>query len=150
MLLMLQPAGVEASPVLGAISKVQDVVTSMLATGYILGKDAMGNAKSFDERHRISSNATTTISSLDSRFGVTQTITSGTSVVNQHVKALDEKYQVSEKTRRAFSFAEEKVTNASSAILNNNYVLSGASWVTGAFNKVAKTAIGETSQKHFG
>ena len=146
---MLQPAGVEASPVLGAIFKVQDVVTSMLAKGYILGKDAMDNAKSFDERHQISSNATTTISSIDSRFGVTQTITSGTSAVNQHVKALDEKYQVSEKTRRAFSFAEEKVANASSAILNNNYVLSGASWVTGAFSKVAKTT-GETSQKHFG
>jgi hypothetical protein len=140
----------EASPVMGAIVKVQDVMASMLAKGYILGKDALDNARAFDERHRISSNATATVSSLDSRFGVTQTISSGTSVVNQHVRALDERFQVSEKTRRAFSFAEEKVASASSAVLNSNYVLSGASWVSGAFNNIAKTTMGEPKQKRSG
>lgn len=64
----------------------------------------------------------------------------GTSAVNEKVKEMDQKFQVSEKTKSAFAAAEQKVSVAGSAIMKNRYVFTGASWVTGAFNKVAKAA----------
>ena len=118
----------------------------MLAKGYDLGKDAMSKAKNFDEKHHLSANATATVSSLDKKMGLSQKISSGTAAVNDHVKAIDEKYHVTEKTRSAFSAAEQKVTSASSALMKNKHILTSAAWVTGAFNKVSKAA-GEASQK---
>ncbi|KAL1068992.1 hypothetical protein V6Z11_D12G235800 [Gossypium hirsutum] len=102
------PAGADS-----AMRKAEDVVTGMLAKGFILGKDAVNKAKSFDEKHRLTSTASS---------------------------------KVSEKTKSAFSAAEQKVSSAGSAIMKNRYVFTGASWVTGAFNKVAKAA-GDVGQK---
>ncbi|MCL7042170.1 hypothetical protein MKW94_009089 [Papaver nudicaule] len=59
---------------------------------------------------------------------------------------MDEKFQVSEKTKIAFAAAEQTVANAGLALMNNQYISSGASWVTGAFNKAASAAV-ELSQK---
>ncbi|KAL9242674.1 hypothetical protein vseg_016653 [Gypsophila vaccaria] len=129
-----------------ALRKAEDVVSSMLAKGFILGKDAVGKAKSLDEKHQLTSTASLKIASLDQKIGFTEKISMGTSAVNTKVKELDQKFQVSEKTKTAFSLAEEKVSNASSAVMKNRYVLTGTTWVTGAFNKVAKAA-GEVGQK---
>ncbi|KAJ4721056.1 binding partner of ACD11 1-like [Melia azedarach] len=59
---------------------------------------------------------------------------------------MDEKFRVSEKTKSSFSDAEKTVRNAGSTIMKNRYVLTGASWVTSAFNRVTK-ATGEVGQK---
>lgn len=123
-----------------AIQKAEDVVTSMLAKGFILGKDAVGKAKSFDDKHQLTSTATAKVVSLDKKIGLSEKISVGTSAVNEKVKEIDQKFQVSEKTKSAFSAAEQKVSSAGSAIMKNRYVFSGASWVTGAFNKVTKAA----------
>ncbi|KAK9667798.1 hypothetical protein RND81_13G011800 [Saponaria officinalis] len=129
-----------------ALRKAEDVVSSMLAKGFILGKDAVGKAKSFDNKHQLTSTASLKIASLDQKIGFTEKISIGTSAVNSKVKELDQKFQVSEKTKTAFSLAEEKVSTASSAVMKNRYILTGTTWVTGAFNKVAKAA-GEVGQK---
>ncbi|KAF3786186.1 Binding partner of ACD11 1 [Nymphaea thermarum] len=123
-----------------AVQKAEDVVSSMLAKGFILGKDAVNRAKAFDEKHQFTSNATATVVSLDKKMGLSEKISMGTAVVNEKVKEVDQKFQVSEKTKSALAAAEEKVSNAGSAIMKNRYVFTGASWVTGAFNKVAKAA----------
>ncbi|CAN6486560.1 unnamed protein product [Victoria cruziana] len=123
-----------------AVQKAEDVVSSMLAKGFILGKDALNIARAFDEKHQLTSNATATVVSLDKKIGFSEKISIGTAVVNEKVKEVDQKFQVSEKTRSAFVAAEEKVSNAGSAIMKNRHVLTGASWVTGAFSKVAKAA----------
>ncbi|XP_031502773.1 binding partner of ACD11 1 [Nymphaea colorata] len=123
-----------------AVQKAEDVVSSMLAKGFILGKDAVNRAKAFDEKHQLTSNATATVVSLDKKMGLSEKISMGTAVVNEKVKEVDQKFQVSEKTRSALAAAEEKVSSAGSAIMKNRYVFTGASWVTGAFNKVAKAA----------
>ncbi|KAK9275326.1 hypothetical protein L1049_022589 [Liquidambar formosana] len=102
------PSGSES-----AFRKAEDVVSGMLAKGFILGKDAVNKAKSFDEKHQLTSTATA---------------------------------KVSDKTKSAFAAAEQKVSSAGSAIMKNRYVFTSASWVTGAFNKVAKAA-GEVGQK---
>ncbi|KAH7668709.1 RNA recognition motif domain-containing protein [Dioscorea alata] len=123
-----------------AVQKAEDVVSTMLAKGFVLGKDAIGKAKSFDEKLRITSTATSTVTSIDKKIGLSEKISAGTSVVNEKVKEMDQRFQVSEKTKSAFAAAEQTVSNAGSAILKNRYIFTGASWVTGAFNKVAKAA----------
>jgi hypothetical protein len=55
------------------------------------------------------------------------------------MKEMDEKYQVVEKTKLALAAAKQTVSTAGSAIMSNRYVLIGAAWVTGAYNKVATT-----------
>lgn len=129
-----------------AVQKAEDVVSSMLAKGFILGKDAVNKAKSFDEKMRLTSTATATVASLDQKIGLSEKINMGTTIMNDKVKEMDQKYQVSEKTKSAIAAAEQTVSSAGSAIMKNRYVLTGTSWVTGAFNKVTKAA-GEVGQK---
>ena len=135
-----------AGQVESAVQKAGDVVSSMLARGFILGKDAVNKAKAFDEKHQFTSTATAKVASLDQKIGFTEKISAGTTMVNDKVREMDQKFQVSEKTKSAFTAAEQTVSNAGSAIMKNRYVLTGASWVTGAFNRVAKAA-GDVGQK---
>lgn len=93
----------------------------MLAKGFVLGKDAVGKAKSFDEKHGITSTATAKVSSFDKKIGFTEKISMGTSAVNEKVKEMDQKFQVSEKTKSAFATAEKTVSTAGSAIMKNRY-----------------------------
>uniref|UniRef100_A0A0E0L6X0 RRM domain-containing protein n=1 Tax=Oryza punctata TaxID=4537 RepID=A0A0E0L6X0_ORYPU len=122
------------------VHKAEDVVSTMLAKGFILGKDAVGKAKAFDEKHGFTSTAGAKVASIDRKIGLSEKFTIGTSIVNEKVKEMDQKFQVSDKTKSAFAAAEQKVSTAGSAIMKNRYVFTGASWVTNAFNKVAKAA----------
>ncbi|GMN44169.1 hypothetical protein TIFTF001_013362 [Ficus carica] len=143
------PSGTEGTAQGGtesAVKRAEDMVSSMLAKGFTLGKDALNKAKSFDEKHQLSSSTTAKVASLDQKIGLSKKISAGTSMVNDKVREMDEKFQVSEKTKSAFSAAEQTVTNAGSAIMKNRYVLTGASWVTGAFCRVTKVA-GDVGQK---
>nr|GMD20461.1 binding partner of ACD11 1-like [Ipomoea batatas] len=141
-----QNVGADGSGSGSAIQKAEDVVSSMLAKGFILGKDAVNKAKTFDEKHQFTSTATAKVAALDQKIGFTEKIGMGANIVNEKVKEVDQKFQVSEKTKSAIAAAEQTVSNAGSAIMKNRYVLTGATWVTGAFNKVTKAA-GEVGQK---
>lgn len=144
------PPLVEENKTLGgsesALRKAEDVVSSMLAKGFILGKDAVNKAKSFDDKHQLTSTATAKVVTFDRKLGLSEKISMGTSAVNDKVREVDQKFQVSEKTKSAFAAAEHKVSSAGSTIMKNRYVFTGVSWVSGAFNKVAKAA-GEVGQK---
>ena len=135
------PGGAES-----ALRKAEDVVSGMLAKGFILGKDALGQAKAFDDKHQLSSTASAKVASFDQKIGLSEKISAGATVVGDRVREVDQKFQVSEKTKSAFAAAEQTVSNAGSAIMKNRYVLTGTSWVTGAFSKVSKAA-GEVGQK---
>lgn len=119
-----------------AAQKAEEVVSGMLAKGFILGKDALNKAKSFDERHQVTSTAAAKVASLDQKIGLTEKIALGATIVNDKVKEVDQKFQVSEKTKTAFAAAEQTVSTAGSAIMKNRYILTGASWVTGALSRV--------------
>lgn len=128
-----------------AVQKAEDVVSTMLAKGFVLGKDAVNKAKAFDEKYQFTSGAAARVASLDQKIGLSNKISAGTMLVNDKVKEVDQKFQVSEKTKCAFAAAEQTVSDAGSAIMKNRYVLTGASWVTGAFSRVTKAA-GEVGQ----
>ncbi|GJS27001.1 binding partner of ACD11 1-like protein [Tanacetum coccineum] len=135
-----------------ALRKAEDVVSSMFAKGFVLGKDAVSKAKSFDEKHGLTSTASAKVASLDKKIGFTEKVSTGTSIVNEKVKEVDQKLQVSEKAKSAFAAAEQTVSNAGSAIMKNRYVFTSAAWVTGAFNKVAKAAseVGQQTKEKVG
>nr|GMD24778.1 binding partner of ACD11 1-like isoform X2 [Ipomoea batatas] len=119
-----------------AVKKAEDVVSSMLAKGFTLGKDAVNKAKSLDESYHVTSNASATVASVDLKMGISEKLSIGTAVVNERVKEMDQKYQVTEKAKSALAAAEQK----GSAIMSNPYVSTGASWVSNAYNAVAKAA----------
>ncbi|PPD80761.1 hypothetical protein GOBAR_DD22326 [Gossypium barbadense] len=114
--------------------------------GFILGKDTINKAKTFDEKHQLTSTASAKVASFDKKIGFTEKIQAGTTVITDKVKEMDQKFLVSEKTKSAFATAEQKVSGAGSAIMKNKYISAGATWVTDAFNKVAKAA-GDVGQK---
>ncbi|PWA91629.1 binding partner of acd11 1 [Artemisia annua] len=128
------------------IQKAEDVVSSMLAKGFILGKDTINKAKAFDDKLQFTSTAAAKAATIDQKIGLTEKISLGTTLVNEKVKDLDQKFQVSEKTKTAFATAEQTVSEAGSAVMKNRYVLTGTAWATGLFSKVTKAA-GEVGQK---
>ncbi|KAJ0987586.1 hypothetical protein J5N97_005942 [Dioscorea zingiberensis] len=129
----LPPAG-------SAVRKAEDAVSSMLAMGFVLGKDALNQAKAFDERHHLISNASATVASLDNKIGLTEKISMGTALISGKVREVDERFQVSEITKSAFAAAEQTASSAGSVLMSNQYVSTGASWFSSAFDKVVKAA----------
>lgn len=129
-----------------AVQKAEDVVTGMLAKGFVLGMDALNKAKALDEKHQLTSTAAAKVATLDQSIGFSEKIGMGATMVNDKVKEMDEKFQLSEKTKSAISAAENTVSSAGSVIMKNRYILTGTSWVTGAFSRVTKVA-GEVGQK---
>lgn len=123
-----------------AVIKAEEVVSSMLAKGFALGKDALNKAKTFDERHHLTSNASATVASIDRKIGLSEKLSIGTAVVNDKVREMDTRFQVSEKTKSAIVAAEQKASSAGSALMGNHYVSVGASWVSSAFSAVSKAA----------
>ncbi|KAG9443946.1 hypothetical protein H6P81_015286 [Aristolochia fimbriata] len=122
------------------VKKAEDMVSTMLAKGFILGKDAVNMAKSFDERHKLTSNASATVTSLDRKIGLSDKLSTGTAIVNEKVKEVDERYQVFERTKSALVAAEQKASSAGSVLMSNKYISTGASWISGAFSLMAKAA----------
>ena len=142
------PQEPEKHPLAGAdfaFRKAEDVVSTMIAKGFVLGKDAVNKAKSLDEKHKLTSTASATVSSLNQKIGFTEKISAGTSMVNEKVREVDQKLQVSEKAKSAYAVAGEKVSTAGSAIMKNKYIFTGVSWATSAFSRVVKGA-GEAGQ----
>lgn len=122
------------------LRKAEDVVSNMLARGHVLGKDALSKAKTFDEQHKLTSNASATVASLDNKMGLSEKLSMGTAVVNEKWKEMDERYQMVEKTKSALAAAEQKASTAGSAIMSKRYVLTGVTWVSSAYNVVSKAA----------
>ncbi|XP_074324710.1 binding partner of ACD11 1-like isoform X2 [Apium graveolens] len=136
----------------GSFRKAEDAVSSILAKGYVISKGALDRAKSFDERHQLTRSTSEKIASIDKRIGLSEKVIFGASVVNGKVQEVDQKLQVSEKVKSAYATAGQTVTNARSAVMNNEYVNSGTSMVTGAFDKVATAAegVGKTTKAKLG
>ncbi|XP_042012848.1 binding partner of ACD11 1-like isoform X1 [Salvia splendens] len=120
------------------VNKAQDVVSSMIAKGSAIGQDAVNKAKAFDEKHKLTASASAKVISFDQRVGLTEKFTVGISVVNEKVKSVDQKFQVSDKTMSALMAAERKLNDTGSAVKSSRYVTAGTSWLNGAFTKVAK------------
>lgn len=123
-----------------AVTRAQDMVTSMLSKGYVLGKDALGRAKSFDEKHQFTANASFRVASIKKKIGLADKLNAGASSVNRHVQSVNDKYHISERARSALASAQQGVTTAGSALANSKFVQTGRMWMSGAFYSVVKAA----------
>lgn len=120
------------------VNRAQDVVSSVLAKGSAIGQDALNKARAFDEKHKFRANASARVASFDKRVGLSEKFTVGISVVNEKVKSVDQRLQVSDKTMAAILAAERKLNNTGSAVKSSRYVTAGTTWLNGAFSKVAR------------
>ncbi|KAF2306685.1 hypothetical protein GH714_020437 [Hevea brasiliensis] len=127
------PQGAETAVLLSGATIVDQSVTIELDPGYKL--PAAASVPTTATKNTSASGAESAMQKAEDIK-----ISAGTILVNDKVREVDEKFRVSETTKSAFAAAEETVSNAGSAIMKNRYVLTGASWVTGAFNRVAKAA----------
>ncbi|KAG6659350.1 binding partner of ACD11 1-like [Carya illinoinensis] len=129
------------------VTVAQEVVKTMLARGYILGKDALIKAKAFDESHRVSATAAAKVAELSNRIGLTDHIYAGM----ETFKAVDDKYHVSEITKSAAivtgttAIVAATVTGraaavAGNALVNSSYFAKGALWVSDILTRAAKAA----------
>ncbi|KAI6677209.1 hypothetical protein NL676_038005 [Syzygium grande] len=139
------PSTPEKKPTIGgdAIRKAEDVVSSMLAAGFVLGKDAIARAKSLDEQHRWTSSASAAVASIGGKINLGERLGAGTAMVAGKAKEMDERFHVSEMTRSALAIAEQIKAGGSTAgsgIMSNRYVSTGASWVSSALGTAVKVA----------
>ncbi|KAE8699217.1 annexin A7-like [Hibiscus syriacus] len=113
------------------VSRAQNVVASVLAKVSAIRQDAVNKAKAFDEKHQLRTSASTKVISFDWRVGLTEKLTVGISAVNEKVKSVDQRLQVSDKTMAAI-FAAEETKHTGSAVKSSRYVTAGTAWLNGA------------------
>ncbi|KAJ1275804.1 hypothetical protein BS78_05G164700 [Paspalum vaginatum] len=117
-----------------AVRKAEEVVSTMLARGFVLSKDALKRAQSFDGRHQqLLSTATARVASLDRRLGLSDKFSLGTAVARGAARGVDERFQVTERAWGAFAAAGEVVAGSP-------YASRGAAWVSAAVGAVARAA----------
>ena len=114
--------------------KAEDVVSTMLARGFVLNKDALRRAQTFDGRHHhLLSSATSRVAYLDRRLGLGDKFSIGTAAARGAARGVDERFQVTERARGAFAAAGEVVAGSP-------YASRGAAWVSAAVGAVARAA----------
>nr|XP_023914535.1 binding partner of ACD11 1-like [Quercus suber] len=128
-----------------AVTVSQEVVKTILAKGYVLGKDALIKAKAFDEYHGVSATAAAKIAEVSDRIGLTDKFHVGM----ETVKSVDEKFHVPKITKSAArvtgtaAVVAAMVTGKAAvavghAVVNSTYFAKGALWVSGTLNHAAK------------
>lgn len=119
-----------------AVSLAQDVVKSMVSTGYVLGIGALSKAKSFDESHQVSATATAKVAELSERIGLTDKIYAGVGAV----KSVDERYHIYDTTKSAVAATGRTAVAATTTVVNSSYFSKGALWMSDALSRAAKAA----------
>ncbi|KAL4015832.1 hypothetical protein IC575_023435 [Cucumis melo] len=119
-----------------AVTMAQEVVKTMLAMGYVLGKDTFTKAKAFDESHQVSATAAAKVAELSHRIGLTDMLGAGF----EAVKSVDEKYHVLETTKSAISATGRTAAAAADTVVRSSYFSRGALFMSDALNRAAKAA----------
>ncbi|KAF6166207.1 hypothetical protein GIB67_023917 [Kingdonia uniflora] len=88
----------------------------MLGKGSAIRQDAINKAKDFDEKHQLTSSTYVKVVSFDRGAELTYKITVRILVVNEKVKSVDQKLQVSDKTMVTFTASEKKLNDTDSAV----------------------------------
>ncbi|GAB2216530.1 hypothetical protein Droror1_Dr00024305 [Drosera rotundifolia] len=119
-----------------ALFQAQEVVITMMAKGYDLGKDVLSRAKAFDESHNVSATAVSKVAELSNRMGLTDKISVGV----QAAKSVDEKFQIVERTKSAASITGRTAVAAATTVVNSSYFSKGALWVSDVLSRASKAA----------
>ncbi|CAI5535878.1 unnamed protein product [Closterium sp. Naga37s-1] len=139
------------------MKSAEGVVASLLASGYILGKDAASKAKDFDNKHEFTRTASIqvaalkertveTAATLDKKYAISQKFSETKETVARSWTTVDEQYKVSQTARGAAAVAEASISEAGQYLMKNQYVATSASWLAGAFGKLGEI-VGEVKQQ---
>lgn len=93
----------------------------MIAKSSAIRQDAVNKAKAFDEKHQLTANASARVNSFDHKVGLREKLTVGITVVNEKVKSVDQRFQVSDKTVAALIAAERKLNDSGSAVKSSRF-----------------------------
>ncbi|GJP32120.1 hypothetical protein CLOM_g16652 [Closterium sp. NIES-68] len=132
--------------------KSESAVASLLASGYMLSKDALEKARALDERHGISQTASTsmaavkekttaTAAALDKKFNISEKISGASASVSSTFSSVDETYHVTSKAKAAAAAAEATLSHAGQQVMNNPYVASGRDWMMGIFERLKQQTL---------
>lgn len=119
-----------------AFTLAQEVVKTMLAKGYVLGKDTLLKAKAFDESYQVSASAASKVADMSKRIGLTDKINAGLDAVH----AVDERYHVMETTKTVVSATGRAAAAVGNSIVNSSYFSAGALWVSDVLTRASKAA----------
>ncbi|GBG93487.1 hypothetical protein CBR_g71629 [Chara braunii] len=128
------------------LNRAQKMISTMLAKGYTLGKDAAGKAKAFDEKHNITASAAAKAEALDRKLGLSERLHASAQGLNQQLREVDEKFHVTEKTRGFFSQAEDKVNEMGTAVIKSKPIQTTSTWIKDTFEKVVSKAMEKKGQ----
>ncbi|KAK6133680.1 hypothetical protein DH2020_032590 [Rehmannia glutinosa] len=126
---VLPPAG-------KAVSLAQDVAKTVASKGYVLGKDALGKAKAFDESHHVSATAVAKVTELSQGIGLTNKISAGF----EAAKSMDQRYHISRTTKSAVYVTRETAASAANTVVSSSYFSKGALWLSGALSRASQVA----------
>lgn len=122
----------------------QEVVKTMLARGYILGKDALAKAKAFDESHRVTATAAAKVAELSDRVGLTDKIYAGVDAL----RSVDQQYHVLETTKTVVSATGRAAVVVANSVVNSSYFAAGAMLVSDALSRASKAVAEFASHGH--
>lgn len=136
-----------------ALKKAESMVASLLAQGYIVGKDAMEKARALDAQHALSAQArghaemlSKGAADLDSKYSISKKIAETSASMSKSLSTVDDKYQVTSKTKEALTAAEHSLSEAGQYVMQNKYVASSTSWLVGALGQL-KTIVADVQQQ---
>lgn len=88
----------------------------------MLGKDALSQAKTFDESHQVSATAAAKVAEFSEGIGLADKICAGVEVV----RSVDERFHVSDATKSAVSATGRTAAAAANAVTSSSYFSKGA------------------------
>lgn len=126
-----------------AVTMTQEVVTTMIAKGYVLSKDALSRARAFDEAYGLSAAAAAKIAELSKRVGLTDRIRSADEQLhlsNTATTVATAAGQIAAATGHIAIATGRTAAAVGSSIVNSSYFAAGALVVSDALHKASKYA----------
>jgi RNA recognition motif-containing protein len=112
------------------------VVASLLAAGYILGKDSLQKAQDFDEKHHLTSKAKDALEQIKGKAQEFDQSYKISSTIQSTAHQLDEKYNISEKVTTAAQIAKTQAEKLALKAAENPTIQKGISTVSSAYQNV--------------
>eukprot|EP00475_Leptophrys_vorax_P017551 TRINITY_DN24189_c0_g1_i1.p1 TRINITY_DN24189_c0_g1~~TRINITY_DN24189_c0_g1_i1.p1 ORF type:complete len:301 (+),score=47.28 TRINITY_DN24189_c0_g1_i1:157-1059(+) len=125
--------------------KAETMVASLLASGYILSKDALEKAREYDEKHKLTQKAAIQASAIDQKYSVSKKFQETSATVGRSLSSVDETYHVSSNAKAIAAAAGSTLSEAGKQMMANRYVASGRDWIAGAFGTVSQV-VGDVAE----
>jgi len=122
------------------------VIASLLAAGYILGKDTLQKAQEFDEKHQILVKAQMAVDQLkakaqeiDQTYHISEKVQVASSIVQAKAQEIDQTYHISERVNNAANVAKVQAQTLATRAQENPTIAQGISTLSNTIQNVKQT-----------